>query len=62
MSLPLKKSRSFDDMQEFRRRYNLVPLVKQDIEDDITNARTRATVRQRETKNPLQERFFAVAS
>ncbi len=32
-------------VQEFRRRYNLVPLVKQDLQDDITNARTRATVR-----------------
>lgn len=32
------------DMEEFRRRHNLVPLVKLEIGDDITNARTRATV------------------
>ncbi|DBB03872.1 hypothetical protein WJX77_003594 [Trebouxia sp. C0004] len=38
------KNVTHTDMEEFRRRYNLVPLVKQDIQDDITNARTRATV------------------
>ncbi len=46
---------ALSNTQEFRRRYNLVPLVKQDVQDDITNARTRATVRH----NMAQRKHFS---
>lgn len=45
-------------IQDFRRRYNLVPLVKQDKQEDMTNARTRATVNVCQTEKPAARCFL----